>query len=355
MGINNPKISVIIPVYNVEKYLERCIESVISQTLRDIEIIIINDGSTDNSYSIINKFAEVDDRIRVFSHDNIGLGPTRNRGIEVATGEYLAFVDSDDWLVKGGLELLYKRAIETNADIVEGETSIFFEDTGVYTKRKSLTNVSDVCVSTPNIEEFYRDYYFGRLYTHNAWDKIYRTEFIVKNQIYFGDNKRIFAEDNWFQLQIFLLHPKIAFVDSSYYIYRQRQNSIMNSPKKNLVKRHMQMVIDYQNLIADIPEFVTETKVCSLLTAEVFTIEAMNSLVANNKFKDFHESLKYVYSNDKFYNNIKNVLSLKAYRLVPNKSKRLYLRFISALYFIKLYKLAHFLVWIIYKARENRK
>ena len=95
--MTNPKISVILSAYNEEKFIEKAIESVVNQTLKDIEIIIINDGSTDNTLSIINGYANDDSRIKVIDQENIGLGASRNKGMKIATGEYVTFLDGDDW------------------------------------------------------------------------------------------------------------------------------------------------------------------------------------------------------------------------------------------------------------------
>ena len=115
------KVSIIVPVYNVENYIERCLKSLVNQTLKDIEILIINDGTPDNSIEICEKYAKNDNRIKIFNKENEGLGLTRNYGIERATGEYIAFVDSDDYVTLDMCENLYNAAIENNADIVYGE------------------------------------------------------------------------------------------------------------------------------------------------------------------------------------------------------------------------------------------
>lgn len=116
------KVSVIIPVYNTEKYLRNCLNSIITQTLREIEIICINDGSTDSSLEILREYAQRDDRFVVISQTNKGQSFARNKGIDVARGEYIAFVDSDDYLEKqSNYELLYNQAIISNADIVKGQ------------------------------------------------------------------------------------------------------------------------------------------------------------------------------------------------------------------------------------------
>lgn len=111
------EISVIIPVYNVEKYLKRCLDSVVNQTFKDIEIICINDGSTDSSLSILEEFALIDKRIKIINQTNQKIGAARNRGIEIAKGNYITYVDSDDWIDLDYLEKLYEAQIKTNADV----------------------------------------------------------------------------------------------------------------------------------------------------------------------------------------------------------------------------------------------
>ena len=112
------KISIIVPVYNVEKYLKECLDSLINQTLEDIEIICINDGSTDNSLAILEEYQKKDSRIKVFSQRNQGVSAARNLGIEKATGEYLTFLDSDDRLELNTCEILYKETIAKNSDFL---------------------------------------------------------------------------------------------------------------------------------------------------------------------------------------------------------------------------------------------
>lgn len=114
------KVSIIVPVYNVEKYLKRCLDSLVNQTLKDIEIICVNDGSTDGSLAILNEYVRNDDRIVVINQENSGQSVARNRGIDVAKGEYIGFVDSDDWVCEDYFERLHNSAIQNNAEIAVG-------------------------------------------------------------------------------------------------------------------------------------------------------------------------------------------------------------------------------------------
>ena len=114
---DTPKVSVIIPIYNQEKYLRECLETVLLQNLQEIEVICVNDGSTDESLSILKEYAKRDDRIVVVSQENKGVSAARNVGIEIAKGEYISFIDSDDWVAPNFIEKLYETAVKNNADI----------------------------------------------------------------------------------------------------------------------------------------------------------------------------------------------------------------------------------------------
>ena len=120
----NPKVSVIVPAFNVEKYISKCLLSLLNQTLKDIEIVVINDGSTDKTLEIVEKFEELDKRIRIINQENQKQGAARNRGMEIATGEYIGFVDSDDWVDLDYFEKLYLAAKKYNSDIVKFKESI---------------------------------------------------------------------------------------------------------------------------------------------------------------------------------------------------------------------------------------
>ena len=121
-----PKISVLVPIYNVEKYLEECLESIISQTLQDIEVICINDGSTDGSLKIIKKYAKNDPRFVIINKKNSGYGDSMNRGLAKATGEYIGIVESDDWVEKDMFESLYSLAKENEAEVVKSNFYNYF-------------------------------------------------------------------------------------------------------------------------------------------------------------------------------------------------------------------------------------
>nr|WP_223225772.1 glycosyltransferase [Lactobacillus gasseri] len=129
---NSKKVSVIIPVYNDEKYLRQCVDSVLAQTYSDLEIILVDDGSTDHTPEICEKYREKYDQIRVLHKKNGGVGSSRNAGLAIATGEYVLFVDHDDWLDKHHIEDLYNLAVKNKADIAAGNFNIFYDDKSTF-------------------------------------------------------------------------------------------------------------------------------------------------------------------------------------------------------------------------------
>lgn len=219
-----PKISVIVPVYNVELYLKRCLDSIINQTLSDIEIICVNDGSTDNSVNILDEYAQKDDRIKIVSQVNAGLSAARNTGLKYVSGEYISFIDSDDWIDLDFYEKMYQSAVETNSDIAvcgikrvyNGKESILWD----FTEQKCSVN---------NEEK----YLFTNCPNRNAvWHKIYKTKFLLDTNILFEEGR--YYEDKFWTPQILYLANQVVTVPAVYYYYfRDNQLSIVKCTNKN--------------------------------------------------------------------------------------------------------------------------
>lgn len=209
------KVSVIVPVYNVEKYIDRCLNSLVNQTLDDIEIIVVNDGSPDNSQKIIDKYAKKYKFVKSFIKKNGGISSTRNFGIEKATGEYISFVDSDDYVDTSLLEKLYNKAKEKDFDVAECDLKMV-DDDGNLIKEVYPTLKEDI------FTEESKKKYMINMYT-SVWNKIYKKELF--------DNNVLFKEGVWFEDVEFLykLVPfvkTIGFVHESLCYYVQREGSI---------------------------------------------------------------------------------------------------------------------------------
>ncbi len=229
------KISVIVPVYNVEDYLIECLTSIINQTLKEIEIICIDDCGTDNSINILKEYAKKDDRIRIISHkENKGLGPARNTGIKESKGEYISFIDSDDYISRDYLENLYNTIIKYDTDIVStinikrvvGEAiSLYSININKYLSifQKIFNKNHFEGISNANIKdekENTKNYPFVV-----AWNKLYKRSFLLDNDLFFMDIKKG-SEDEDFYQRLLLNSPSISYNHKSIYYYRERNYSL---------------------------------------------------------------------------------------------------------------------------------
>lgn len=220
------KISVIIPVYNVEKYLEKCISSVINQTLKDIEIILINDGSTDNSLKICKEFENKDKRIKLFTQDNKGLGFARNLALLNATGNFVFFLDSDDWIELDSMEKLYNHAKDTSSDVVISGWKRIEEFTGevTVTRRDIINEYGEVLI------DFKKDDVISKIFSGKinlmACSCLIKRELFINNYLFFPNT---FHEDLYVMPKIYFYAKKISYFNESLYNWLVRKDSITNS------------------------------------------------------------------------------------------------------------------------------
>ena len=233
-----PKISIILPVYNVEKYLKQCLDSIIKQTFTDFECICVNDGSTDSSLKILQEYASKDNRFKIINQENKGLAESRNIGLSVAIGDYVLFIDSDDFIDNNFCEVLYVDAIKYKAELVFGGIYTYYSD-----KQKCKCNVlkefckekSDNCSTKHiSIDEKNRPFFFSKFYQGHVvvWRRLIHKQFLENNKIYFYKERT--AEDFCFTA-LNLLYAKSIVIDEtvSYYYRRGISNNLSLSNKTN--------------------------------------------------------------------------------------------------------------------------
>lgn len=238
-----PVVSVIVPVYNVEKYLDRCIKSLINQTLRNIEIILVNDGSPDGCPELCNQYAASDNRIRVVHKNNAGLGMARNSGLDVAKGDYVAFVDSDDFVELDMYERLYSTAIKENADAVISGGFIDERADGTTYANHIMKTVDVFDGNTRQLAlemlgskpEFRRDY----IYEPSSCKGVYRRSVINDNRIRFHSERELISEDYVFHLDLFQVTRKVICVPECYYHYCQNGVSLTKTYHENRFRRNI--------------------------------------------------------------------------------------------------------------------
>jgi len=217
--LNMPEVSVIIPVYNAENYLEDCLDSVVNQTLKDIEIICVNDGSTDNSLNILKEYQRKDDRIKIINQENHGAGVARNQGLKVAKGKYLSILDADDFFELNMLELMHKKALKTGADITICRVSGYDNDNGNYCDMSWSLKERFL----PDKEVFdYRDIreHVFSFAVGWSWDKLYKSSFVSENNLQFQDLRS--TNDMLFVFLSLVKARKITTVDKI--LAHQRRN-----------------------------------------------------------------------------------------------------------------------------------
>lgn len=219
--MKNPKISVIVPVYKVEKYLKRCVDSILAQTYTNFELILVDDGSPDTCPAMCDEFAMQDNRIRVVHKKNGGLSDARNAGIDIATGEYIAFVDSDDYIAVDMCEQLLESILKYNADVAFCNYLRVDEAHNIGTEREQVQPIRDECLSQEQVwQELLRPY--GGYYIV-AWNKLYHRKLFDSLRFPVGKQH----EDEFVIHHVINQCNKIACVSKPLYFYVQRAGSIM--------------------------------------------------------------------------------------------------------------------------------
>lgn len=252
-----PKVSIIVPVYNVEKYLAKCLDSLVNQTMQDIEIIAVNDGSTDGSANILKEYEQkYDGKIKVLTKENGGLSDARNYGMPYATGDYIAFLDSDDYVEKDMYERLYNKAIEENSDIVECDFIWEYPDKIKVDTGEIYDNKKDMIIKARVV----------------AWNKLIKRELIEKANVIYPKGLRY--EDVEFFYKMVPYYNKVSFLKYPCIHYIQRDNSISNNQNErtaeiftvldNVIKYYKEKDL-YEEYKAELEYTYTRLLLCSSL------------------------------------------------------------------------------------------
>lgn len=238
-----PKVSIIVPVYNVEKYIKRCIDSLIQQTLKDIEIILVNDGSPDNCPKICDEYEETFTQIKVIHKLNGGLSDARNKGLEAATGKYVLFIDSDDWVESRILESLYCKAEQDQTDIVVCSYSIDYTNNNFSVEKKISglhSHIKNVSSAINVLEE--------KGMFNVVWNKLYRRKILDDNNIQF-EIDGVPGEDLLFNCEVFKKVKSVSLTSEVLYHYmREDEDTLVNKYNANLYKQVKKFNLARKNL-----------------------------------------------------------------------------------------------------------
>ena len=257
--MHNPKISIIIPCYNVAEYLPKCLDSVINQTYSNLEIICVNDGSSDNSMDILNDYKSKDDRIIIINQENAGASEARNNGLKYVTGEYIMFIDGDDWIELNTCEKAINIIVDKNADIVIWNYISEHPNNPVL---KHIFKNDIIFFDSDNVKTILRRRFFGLYQSELAkpenadsivtiWGKLYKSNLIIDNNIRFVDLKEIgTSEDALFNIEVFKYVNSAVYIPYCLYHYRKDNIASLTSNYKE------KLFFQWQHLFDLIEEYI---------------------------------------------------------------------------------------------------
>lgn len=292
MLISNVKISIIVPVYNIEQYVERCLLSLLAQTYKNIEIIVVIDGSKDTSYEICQKIAKMDDRIKLIVQENKGVSAARNTGLSYATGEYVWFVDGDDWADAKCIEIVlpylgqnidiimfsFMREYEKNlkpAMLFEND-KMFKNDEKEMLVRRLIGPIGDELNAPHRMEDL-----------NPVWNKIYRKSLL--NDIEFVDMKEIGVEDLWFNINVFQKSKKIFYLNQKLYYYNKRNGNSLTRAYDD------KLFVKWKKLYSYIERFIIDNEQGEEYNQALYNREVINLLALTRNIVisnlDFNQKL----------------------------------------------------------------
>lgn len=318
-----PKVSVLVPVYNVEKYLPECLDSLINQTLKDIEIICINDGSTDSCPKILNEYASKDSRIKVINKENSGYGHSMNMGLDAAEGDYIGILESDDFADTNMFEDLYNLALESDADVVKSDWYNY------YTKNNGNHKIGWVSGfdsrNTMNARDNKK-----LLIAASIWSCLYKKDFLKKNEIRFLESPGASYQDTSFSLKAMMTAEKIKLTPEAYVHYRQDNlsASCKNKAKVYCICDEYEEIEHYMNshpqLIEPFMEYINALR----FEGYMWNLERIDKTFAEDfldRFqKDFQKIYESGYCGETFFAQVRK----DSVRLLLENKEKFYKKFL---------------------------
>lgn len=286
------ELSIIVPIYNVEDYLEECLESLYNIKNIELEIILVNDGSKDNSFKIMEKFKDMyPEKTVLINKENGGLSSARNAGMKAAVGEYISFIDSDDFIDVDEFERFFKEGQKDKLDVIVGNMRYYTpEKTGDPLFRSDMIKNSGIL---KGVDFFWELFQKPKCFREEVVDDIYRREFLLKNDIWFNEN--IVHEDSEFTPLVYLKADKVRYIDRAFYFYRQRTGSIMNKvSEKSIVSLESiceRFFDEYKKL-----DFVKGKEVLSALILSFYSVVVYKRYNGAGDWKRVHKRYKELYS-----------------------------------------------------------
>lgn len=297
MVSNVDKISILVPVYNSDKYLKKCVESILNQTYENIELILVNDGSTDTSYELIEQFKIQDKRVKAVHIENNGVANARNIALDNATGDYFLYVDSDDWIEQDYIEELYNLIIQEKADICIGNCVHYIENTNSYIHKDFGIHEKRIYNKCEAVEELM----YHNFLRHSPWGKLYKKQIFDGMRFPTGYH----YEDLALIYKLFFKAEKIIYTPMEKYIYMVREGSIVH---RELSQADVKAILQYSEEIVEflekeVPQIIDSGKYLLLINS-IKIIESVeknetNKVYINKAMSNLKKYRKDVISNKK--------------------------------------------------------
>lgn len=312
-----PKVSVIIPVYNVENYLRECLDSVLAQTLNDIEVICVNDGSTDDSGAILDEYAKSDERVVVLHQENTGQGIARNNALKLAKGEYVAFVDPDDLISTDMYEKMYNEAVNNHADVVQCDYEEFYHSG--YKNRICLKDKGYEPQTCLRQEEILKSLPVNIVFM--VWSRIYKRAMIVENDIKFAPLKR--AEDHTWSIESLICANKVFYIDECFYHYRMNPASTVN--------RNAKKYFDCLEIVNSVRDILSKHGLLDAVDIKEYQMFIGKTFLDNLDEKDYRQFFKISqkYFDKKVYDELQKFVKIQKIRYIVDNIFSLKNKFIN--------------------------
>ena len=277
-----PKISIIVPVYNKEKYLRDCVDSILQQTYKDFELILVDDGSKDSSWNIIKEYADKEERVVPIHQENAGVSAARNAGLDSAQGKWICFVDADDYLPKDGIQILVEHGEKSNADIVNANATRVEDD-----KQFKIFNFNN---------EIVKGNIYPRLVHFAPWAQLFKRSIIEEHHLRYVKGLA-YSEDNVFILNYSLYASSIEFVNDSVYNYRINQDSAIQNKDYKKVAYHQMWaaheVYKLKDKESSLRNFIiNRTKILISSSINAYVYRAINVLKINDIIRLYSDFFK---------------------------------------------------------------
>lgn len=275
--MNTPKISIIVPVYRVEKYLHRCLDSIVNQTFTDWECLLVDDGSPDNSGKICDEYSEKDGRFKVFHQENAGVSAARNKGLDEAKGEWIGFVDSDDWIDKKTYEVVYNRAVKENVDLIQWG----YVMENINTEKQKFIRFQEKEFSSNDASIYWNP---------SMWIKLVSRKLIYDNNLRYPIGVKL-SEDRIFAVQCFINSTKSLALSDVFYHYCMNEDSVSHSMTREMVLQEINTIntieVILRNNNCHLDDYILQQKIA--VKSHAAKINPPNFDLCRNAFTEINQ------------------------------------------------------------------